>query len=202
MRARGQAVRAPGPRAAEAVRRPANPFPGQTRRKGTFMKSSSRPDGLMLTDSPGCFWIFGGFFCVIGGAGIVATIASAGGGFPVWQVLLGIGLGLAAIATGLFLIYDAPVSRVFVSAGRKTLTIRYRGLFRRRQEHIDFSSIESVYLLQGKDIDGDAVFTLRLQRVDGREVHLTHLWFHNRDDLEHTLTLLSQYLPRGEKRRS
>ena len=166
------------------------------------MKSSSRPDGLMLTDSPGCFWIFGGFFCAIGGAGIVATIASASGGFPVWQVIFGIVLGFAAIAAGLYLIYDAPASRVFVSAGRKTLTIRYRGLFRRQLEHIDFSNIQSIYLLQGKDIDGDAVFTLRLQRVDGREVPLTHLWLHHRDDMEHTLTLMSQYLPRGETRRS
>ena len=166
------------------------------------MKSASLPDGLLLTDSPGCFWIFGGFFCAIGGAGIVAAFASAGGGFPFWQVLLGVGLGLAAVAAGLYLIYDAPASRVFVSARHKILTIRHRGLFRRRQEHIVFSDISSVYLTQGNDIDGDAVYTLRLQRVDGREVPLTHLWLHSRDDLERALTLLSQYLPRGETKRS
>jgi hypothetical protein len=60
------------------------------------------------------------------------------------------------------------------------------------------SDIQSVYIVKGKDIDGDPVYTIRLELANGEELPLTHLWIHNRKNLEHTLTLLGEYLTVGE----
>jgi hypothetical protein len=166
------------------------------------MRSSSSPDGLTLTDSPGCFWIFGGFFCAIGGAALLSIIFYNGESQSLGQILGVTTLGLAAIAAGIYLIYNAPASRVVISRTRGQLTVSHRGLLRRNQQTFSLNSIGSVYLVQGKDIDGDPVFTLRFQLTGGQELPLTHLWLHNQARLEGTLDVLCEYLPRGETRQA
>jgi len=166
------------------------------------MRTSSKPGVLTLMDSPGCFWLFGGFFLTIGGAVVVAVSASGGEGDPLWQQVLGIALGLLGAGVGVYVIYDSPQSRVVIHAGEQTLTVRRRGLLRREQDRYDLRTIRSAYLVQGQDIDGDPVFTLRMQLHDEREIPLTRLWLHNRARLEENLSLLETYLPRGELRSS
>jgi hypothetical protein len=162
------------------------------------MKSLSSPDGLTLTDSPGCFWLFGAFFCGIGGASILAAISSMAEYYPAWQIGLAVGLGLAAMAAGIYLIYNAPGSRVVIRKTRNEFNVSHRGLFRREELSFRLNDIRGIYIVQGKDIDGDPVFTIRFQSTDGRELPLTHLWLHDRENLEYTLALLGEYLPIGE----
>jgi hypothetical protein len=165
------------------------------------VKSTSHPDRLVLSDSPGCFWLFGGFFCLVGGGAVAAASASQNGAYPAWQVAFGIVMGLVGLGTGLYLIYDAPASRVILTRHDGMLTILRRGIFRRVQERFALSSVSSIYLVQGKDIDGDPVFTLRMELQDGRETPLTHLWIHNRERLEQNLAELAAHMPRGPMRR-
>ena len=165
------------------------------------MNSKSDPRRIVLSDSPGCFWLFGGFFCLVGGGAVAAASASQNGGYPPLQVGFGVVMGLVGLATGLYLIYDAPASRVIFTRHDGMLTILRRGIFRRVRERFALSSISSIYLVQGKDIDGDPVFTLRVELQDGREIPLTHLWMHNRERLEQNLAELAAHMPRGPLRR-
>ena len=162
------------------------------------MRSTSKPELLTLTDSPGCFWLFGGFFLIIGGAAVAAVSASRGDGSPLWQVVLGIAMGLLGAAVGVLVIYRSPQSRVIINAHERSLSVTRRGLLRREQERFDLRDIRKAYLVQGKDIDGDPVFALRMQLHDEREIPLTRLWLHNRERLEANLAQLEAYRPRGE----
>ena len=162
------------------------------------MRSISLSDGLTLTDSPGCFWFLGGFFCAVGAAAILAAISSLSGSHSAGAVFVTAILGLAGIGAGIYIIYNAPASRVMISRTRNLLTVSHRGLLRRQEQSFPLSSIQCVYLVEGKDVDGDPVFTIRFQLSDGRELPLTHLWLHNSARLEDTLNRLSEHLPRGE----
>jgi hypothetical protein len=166
------------------------------------MKSIPSSDGLIISDSPGCFRIFGTFFCVLGAAAIFAAITEMSAYYPAGQVVLAVGLGLAVFSAGIYLIYNAPSSRVVISKTRNELQVIHRGLFRREELKFGLNDIRKVYIVQGKDIDGGPVFTMRFQLADGRELPLTHLWLHDRANLEQTLALLSGYLPLGEIKES
>ena len=165
------------------------------------MRSFSNPDGLTLTDSPGCFWFFGFFFCLVGGAAIIAAISSGLQGHSLGQTLITAFLGLAAIGAGIYIIYNAPASRVVISRTRNLLTVSHRGLLRREEQSYSLSSIQCVYLLESEDVDGDPVYKLSMQLADGQELPLSHLWLHNSAQLEGSLVSLSEYMPRGETRK-
>ncbi len=165
------------------------------------MRSFSNPDGLTLTDSPGCFWFLGFFFCFIGGAAIVAAFSSGLQEHSLGQILITAALGLAAIGAGIYIIYNAPASRVVISRTRNLLTVSQRGLLRRQAHSYSLSSIGCIYLLESEDTDGDPVYKLSMQLEDGVEVPLSHLWLHSSAQLEGSLERLGVYLPRGETRK-
>jgi hypothetical protein len=165
------------------------------------MRSFSNPDGLTLTDSPGCFWFFGFFFCFVGGAAIIAAISSGLQEHSLGQTLITAFLGLAAIGAGIYFIYNAPASRVVLSRKRNLLTVSHRGLLRRQEQSYSLSSIRCVYLLESEDTDGDPVYKISIQVADGHELPLSHLWLHNSAQLEGSLAHLSEYMPRGQTRK-
>jgi hypothetical protein len=165
------------------------------------MRSHSNPDGLTLADSPGCFWFFGFFFCLVGGAAIIAAISSGLQEHSIGQTLIIAALGLAAIGAGIYIIYNAPASRVMISRTRNLLTVSHRGLLRRQEQSYSLSSIQYVYLLESEDTDGDPVYKISMRLADGQELPLSHLWLHNSAQLEGGLARLSEYLLRGETRK-
>jgi hypothetical protein len=166
------------------------------------MRSFSNPDGLTLADSPGCFWFLGGFFCVIGGAAIIAAISSGIQEHSLGQTLIAAALGMAAIGAGIYIIYNAPASRVVISRTRNLLTVSHRGLLRRQEQSYSLSSIQCVYLLESEDTDGNPVYKISMRVADGQELPRSHLWLHNSAQLEISLAHLSTYMPRGETRKA
>jgi hypothetical protein len=161
------------------------------------MKSTINPEGLTITDSPGCFWLFGLFFCIIGMAAIFAGLSTMHREIPMWQIAIVIFFGLASISAGMYVIYHSPVSRIVINNANKEILMSHRGLFRHEDQVLRLLDIQSVYILQGKDIDGGPVYTLRFHTNDGRELPVTHLWLHNRDNITGILNLLGNYVSVG-----
>jgi len=109
-------------------------------------------------------------------------------------------MGIVGAATGIYLIYQAPSSRVHLRFADRSLSISRRGLLRRQYETYALGAIQAAYIVQGKDIDGDPVFTLRMRLKDGREIPLTFLWLHAKDNLAAILEQLSPHIVRAETR--
>lgn len=126
---------------------------------------------------------------------MLAVVASRSGAIPVWQSLAGSSLGLCALGVGLWLIYQSPGTRVAINREERMLTLSRRGLLRRQVERHDLASVEHVYLLQSRDIDGDPVYSLRMMMSDGKEVPLTLLWLHGKEKLTAILEQIGQFIP-------
>jgi hypothetical protein len=159
------------------------------------MRAATASGEITLTDSPAIFWLLGLFFCGLGFLALLAVRSSLRQADPLWEILLPALLGLAAITAGLWIIYAAPASRVTLRPVQGEITLRRRGLLQNATRRIAFADIVSAYLVQGKDIDGGPVYTLRLMLTTGEEVPLTRLWIHNRAGLEQALETLAPYLP-------
>jgi hypothetical protein len=158
------------------------------------MRVTVQGDTFVFRDSPGCFWLFGGFFLLVGGLAILASASSTGTGYPLWQVLGGIALGVSAVAAGVYLIYDSPVSQVTADRRKGTLILRRQGLLRRQRQVLPLSSVRDVYVIEGKDIDGDPVFSSRIALADGVEVPLTLIWLNDRRSIEDAAHRLKQFI--------
>jgi hypothetical protein len=158
------------------------------------MKASSHPDGLTIRDAPGCFRALGVFFCALGALALAAAAASAGQDYPTWLILFAAVLGLAAVGAGIYLISNAPATRVVVRTGQNTISIYRHGLLRRKAWRFALAEVRGARIEQGADIDGGPVYSLRLELLDGREIPLTRLWLHNRAELENALAELNRCL--------
>jgi hypothetical protein len=165
------------------------------------MKANSSADGLTLSDSPGCFWLFGGFFCVMGGGAVLVAVSASRGSIAFGQIILALGLGLAAIATGIYFIHDSPGSRVVIRRDAGSLEVIRRDLFRHQRNRYPLTSFASVHLAESKDMDGDPVFTITSKLTDGTEVPLTQLWVNNLPAMQRAVDLLSEFIPRGETKK-
>jgi hypothetical protein len=151
-------------------------------------------DRISFQDSPGCFWLFGGFFVVVGGLAAAAVTASLAEAIPALHVVGGYFLALAAIGAGLYLIYDAPISAVEADRRTRTLILRRRGFLRREERRIPLEDIRSVGVVTSDDIDGEPVYASAIQLADGTQERLTRLWIHDRGSQEAVVRQLAAFL--------
>ncbi len=151
---------------------------------------------LILRDSPGCFYLVGLFFIALGALTVGVAIGSASDPAvgPIGSRTLVFALGMSAIASGLYVIYDSPGSRVIVDSDALTLMIYRRGLLRKERSNYLFSEIQDIYLVDKEDVDGAPVFSLRMRLVEGKEVALTNLWVRNRKRLEEDASRLKMLI--------
>jgi hypothetical protein len=157
------------------------------------MQMTRRQNELILRDEPGCFWVFGFFFVVVGGLVMLAGLSTVEP-YPVWQRVLAFGMAVAAMGIGGYVIASSPGSEVEADAAARTLVIRRRGLYLRELERFSFGEIRDIYLVETQDIDGDPVHSIRLRLAGGREVPVTSLWLHNKPKLEDNVAQLREFV--------
>jgi hypothetical protein len=141
---------------------------------------------LKLTDSAGCFWLFGLFFIIMGGIFILGLLGlftnlhelSNLEKAAVWIVSLG------GVSAGIYLIYQNPGSGILFDKHKNTLKIARSGLFRNQNEEYSFNEIRNIVLSQSTDTDGDPVYRIEAELKTGKLVELSSLWIHNRNALE------------------
>jgi len=160
------------------------------------MRMTESPQRLVLQDAPGCFWLFGLFFIVAGGLALLASLGLSAQEvrLTAWQTILGVGMALLALATGVGFILRSPGSRVILDAQARTLTITRRGLLGRQVEQYTWDEISAVERIVTGDIDGSPVYSLVLHLHNGQDARVTHLWLHDPDGLARNVTAIQQFL--------
>lgn len=136
---------------------------------------------LIIRETPGCLWIFGLFFALVGGAFVYGAL----GGFAdfarheLWMLAAAFVMGSIGVATGAWIIYRAPVTRIEINriAGEVFLT-RY-GLFGRRQTLYYFDEIEQFSLIEDEDDEGNTVFSLGMDLTNGDTIQISSLPSHD-----------------------
>jgi hypothetical protein len=159
----------------------------------TIRKATSE---ITIQDRPGCFWLFGLFFVLIGGifvvgaAGLFSNLEEVS-----WPVRgLTFLLGMAAVGAGLYVIADAPRSLAVCDFQSHVFMVHQKGLLRRQTNIIPFDEIQAIFVEQSEDTDGGEIYRPALQLLDGQIVPVSQLWNHNRAEVDGVINELSRVL--------
>jgi hypothetical protein len=145
------------------------------------MQATQTENELILRETPGCVWIFGLFFALVGGAFVYGAL----GGFAdyprreVWMLAAAFVTGSIGVAAGAWLIYRAPVTKLIINRIEKSVLMTQYGLFGRRVAFFDFDEIEQFSLIEERDSEGDAIFSLGMELINGDTVKISSLPSHD-----------------------
>jgi hypothetical protein len=155
-------------------------------------------DQLTLHDSPGCYWLFGLFFIAVGSLFVAGPLGLFSDleevSVPVRAVTLL--LGLAGVGAGIYVIYGAPETQTVFDAQTGEVRLKRRGLFRRETIEHSLSEIAAVYVEEGQDSEGDAIYRPTMRLWTGDEIRLSALWLHHRAACEDTVKAVENLLAR------
>lgn len=151
---------------------------------------------LKLTDSAGCFWLFGLFFVIMGGIFILGLLGlftnlhelSALEKIAAWIIAAG------GFSAGVYFIYQNPGSGILFDKNTSTLKITRSGLFRNEIEEYSLNEIRNIVLSQSTDTDGDTVYRIEAELKTGKLVALSLLWMHNREVQEKLVNKIREFL--------
>jgi hypothetical protein len=145
------------------------------------MQTERTENVLIIRETPGCLWIFGLFFALVGGAFVYGAL----GGFTdwgsqsLWMLALAFVMGSAGVAAGIWIIYGAPITRVVIDRIDNEVFITRYGLFGKRQTFYAFEEIEEFRLIEEKDSEGDPIWSLGMDLVDGETIKISSLPNHD-----------------------
>lgn len=135
---------------------------------------------IIVQETPGCLWLFGMFFALIGGVFIYGSL----GGFvnfgfiPLWQLLLALIMGAIAVAAGISVIYQAPATRVVVDRQAEIVTHQRRGIFGNKTETYPFDVLRQFTLIEENDGEGALMWSLGIELNDGEIIKVSTLPSH------------------------
>ncbi len=136
---------------------------------------------LIIRESPGCLWMFGLFFALIGGIFVYGAL----GGFvdfgsqPLWILTIAFLMGALAAATGIWLIYRAPLTVMAINRIDEYVYIKRLGLFGKRENIYYFDEIERFLSLAEKDGEGENIWSLAMILSDGEIVKISSMPSHD-----------------------
>lgn len=132
---------------------------------------------LVIRETPGCLWILGVFFAVIGTAFVYGSL----GGYtnfdeaPPWVLGLHFFGGICAIAAGYWVLFFAPITTVIIDRNTRTVSIRRKGITGKTDTEFVFDEVGRFDVFEEFDSDGDDVYTLGLVLADERNLTISSL---------------------------
>ena len=147
------------------------------------MRLKEEVNQIIIEETPGCLWIFGLFFAFVGGIFVYGSL----GGFtdydrqPPWMLMLACLMGSAAVAVGIWIIYNAPVSKVVVDRLENQVRLTRCGLFGRRKTVYPFDEIRHFRLIEDKDDEGSPIWSFGIELFDGELIKITSLPSHSEE---------------------
>ncbi|HMO82411.1 MAG TPA: hypothetical protein PKD24_16670 [Pyrinomonadaceae bacterium] len=145
------------------------------------MKAWEDHGRLYVKEAPGCLWFLGALFILVGLPFVYGSL----GGFvnkdevPFIARVLGTVLGLVAIGTGIWIIFRAPVTIIVADSISGTITLSRRGIFRWTKEVYPLSEIGKFVLIEETDSEGDPIWSLGVEFVNGRTEAVSSLQSHS-----------------------
>lgn len=130
---------------------------------------------LIIRETPGCLWIFGLFFAVIGG---IFVYGSLGGltdyeRHEPWMLALAFIMGSIGVAAGIWIIYGAPITKVVISRNENFLELTRIGLFGRRNTFYDLNEIEQFCVIEESDDEGLSIWSLGMNLANGETIKIS-----------------------------
>lgn len=136
------------------------------------MKVERTPTVLTIREAPGCIWLLGAFFIIVG----AFFVYGASGGYSNFYeitygvMLVHIFLGTCAVAAGVWVIFSSPRIVIRVDRNTETVTIRQSRLGGSTTKTYSFEEVRGCSLLEDMDSDGDPVWSVQLETMDGDRI--------------------------------
>ncbi|HMS39151.1 MAG TPA: hypothetical protein PKE69_02915 [Pyrinomonadaceae bacterium] len=145
------------------------------------MNTEQTQNELIIRETPGCLWIVGLFFAVVGGIFVYGAL----GGFADYSrhspLMLAVALvmGSVGVGVGVWTIYNAPITKIVINRVENTVLMSRYGLLSREDSFYDFDQIEGFCLMEDRDTEGDPIWYFALQLIDDEPIRITSLASHS-----------------------
>jgi hypothetical protein len=129
------------------------------------MKVTETRERMVVADTPGCLWLFGGMFVLSGSFVLLMLLMDAGmGSWVAWERLSALVIGASHFAVGFWLVRRHVETRTELDRGSGQGSHRVRRPWSRQVVETTFAlaDVRSVDIRHDRDGDGDPVFQLRL----------------------------------------
>jgi hypothetical protein len=145
------------------------------------MQSEHTENALIIRETPGCLWIFGLFFALVGGVFVYGALGGLAdyGSQELWMLALAFVMGAIAVAVGVWIIYGAPVTRVVIDRLENEVSLTRYGLFGKHEAFYDFYEIEQFCLIEGVDDESNPIWFLGMHLTNGETVKISSLPSHD-----------------------
>ena len=145
------------------------------------MQISQTENELVLRETPGCLWIFGLFFALVGGAFVYGALGGFAdwGSQSLWMLFLAFVMGSIGVAAGGWIIYRAPVTKIVINRIESEVWMTRYGLFGRRETAYTFDEIEQFSLLEEQDDESNPVWSLAMELTNGETIKISALPSHD-----------------------
>lgn len=136
---------------------------------------------LIIRETPGCIWIFGLLFLVVGGLFVYGSLGNFTdhSSVPFWLITIAFIMGSIGCAVGLRLIHRAPITKVIVSRDSETVSHTTYGLSGRTHTIYHFDDIDQFCLIEEKDGDGELIWSVGMEISGGEIVKISSLESHD-----------------------
>jgi hypothetical protein len=136
---------------------------------------------LIIRETPGCLWIFGLFFAVVGGVFVYGAL----GGFAdfrrheLWVLALAFVMGAIGVCAGVWIISGAPITKVVINRIENEVFITRYGLFGKRESFYDFDEIEQFCLIEEEDDESSPIWSLGMNLAGGETIKISSMPSHD-----------------------
>jgi hypothetical protein len=146
------------------------------------MQTTQTANELIIRETPGCLWIFGLFFALVGGVFVYGALGGLADyqRHAAWMLVLAFVMGSIAIAAGIRIIYRAPITRVVVDRLEETVSMTRFGLFGKQETSYAFDEIEQFCLIEELDDESNPIWFLGMNFQSGEIVKISSLPSHDR----------------------
>ncbi len=147
------------------------------------MNISQNENELVIRETPGCLWLFGLFFAVVGGVFVYGSLGGLAdfGSQPWWTIALAFVMGSGAVAVGIWIIYRAPITKIFVDRIENFVLITRYGLFGKREDFYYFDEISYFCLAEETDDEGAPIWNFAMKLENDETVKITSLASHSEE---------------------
>lgn len=145
------------------------------------MKTKHSYQRLTLSDSPGLFWLLASLFLGVGGIAVACPLGLCVNADDLSQLekLGSFSMGCIAVATGLYVMYQSPLTICVFDCQQRQVTVRQYGLLRWSARQLSFDEILSVELAVRQDNEDSPIFQPYLLLRSGARQQLSALWMHD-----------------------
>ena len=138
---------------------------------------------IIVEETPGCLWFVGLFFAFVGGIFVYGAL----GGLndyakqSPWMLALAFLMGSCGVAAGIWIIYNAPIAKVFINRIESRVLLTRYGLFGKKETVYRFDEIKCFRLIEDKDDEGSPIWSFGLELTNDELVKITSLPSHSEE---------------------